>query len=83
MKVTISYDVCMDVDLPVEVVKELYNAFLNLNRLPRSVSNAIMATPEWQALAKLDAEFELTGIYNPDYDEEGNEMPETELLWEE
>lgn len=83
MKVAVYYDVCMEMDLPVKVVKELYNARLKDGPFPQSVNKAIMATPEWQDLTKLNVEFELSAIYNPDYEKKGNEMPNKEVLWEE
>lgn len=84
MKVTMSYDVMVDVNMPTEVAKELYEAYMHgAVDMPLSVYKAIEATPEWQALAKLNAEFALMGVYNPDCLNEDNEMPETEVLWEE
>lgn len=84
MKVTICYDVMVDVNMSTEVAKELYEAYTHgAVDMPLSVYEAIEATPEWQALTKLNAEFALMGVYNPDWLKEGNEMPETEVLWEE
>lgn len=80
MKVTLAYNLNIDTDLPVEELKKLHTAWLCDEPIPDSVLKAIGATPEWQSMAKI-GEFELTGIYNPNYEEEGNEAPL--CLWEE
>ena len=84
MKVTMSFDVEIEIDLPIEIIKGIHNAYLNNDDdILISAQEAITATPEWQAIDKASkGNFEVIGIYNPDCYNKDSEIL-NDILWEE